>query len=267
MKTLSYIILLFSFGALLQAQDVAISYEITPQNENQASMQVYLQSLTDQDQTINAINFSLALPEACVKITGQEAIFSETWTDFLQKVQMKEGLDLNYNNWHYTQRWQYGSADPGLPTSTTVLAPAQEKDPLLIMKINLEGSCTDMIYLEQEAENPVNQMGDENVLPIEWTVFHPKTELELSESLQMEVFPNPVADQLNVSFEGIMGVDYQVQLSTIDGKMLESRLLKMNEGGNCQFKVDHLPSAVYILSVTEMGYESTELRNIKILKK
>jgi len=267
MKTLSYIILLFSVGALLQAQDVAISYEITPQNENQASMQVYLQSLTDQDQTINAINFSLALPEACVKISGQEAIFSETWTDFLQEVQMKEGLDLNYNNWHYTQRWQYGSADPGLPTSTTVLAPAQEKEPLLIMKINLEGSCTDIVYLEQESENPVNQMGDENVLPIAWTVFHPKTELELSESLQLEVFPNPVEDALHVSFDGVMDADYQIQLSTIDGKMLDKRVMKMNEGSDCQFKVDHLPSAVYILSVSQTGYELTELSKVKILKK
>lgn len=267
MKTLSYIILLFSLGALLQAQDVAISYEILPQNQNQATMQLYLQSLTDQDQAVKAINFSLALPEGCAKITGQEGVFSKSWTDFLQEVQIKDGLDLNYNNWNYSQRWQYGSADPGMPNTVPIIAPAQDSEPLLIMTIKLEGGCTDKVYLEQQGENPVNQMGDDNILPISWTVFHPKTELDLSETLQLEVFPNPVADDLYIFFEGIREVDYQIELFSIDGKTLEKRVLSLGDAGNLEINVAHLPAAVYLLSISEVGNSSAELRNIRILKK
>lgn len=265
MKKALYIFLLFSLSALMQAQDVAISYEINSQTNEQATMQIFLQSLTDQDQSIRAINFSLALPAGCVKITGQEAIFSDAWTDYLQEVQMTEQLDLNYNNWHYSQRWQYGSADPGLPNTAPVIAPAQGNSPLLIMQISLEGSCADKLYLEQQQENPVNQMGDNDILPIKWTVIHPKTELSLENGLKLNIYPNPVKDFLNISVKGQIGGDYGVKLSSIDGKQIVEKVLNQVNQEAFSFDMSKLPSAVYILSI-QQGFTDEQVKTIKILK-
>lgn len=230
-------------------------------------MKVYLQSLTDQDKAIKAINFSLALPEACVKVTGQEALFSETWTDFLQDLQYTEHLDLNYNNWHYTRRWQYGNADPGMPNTAPVLAPAQGSDPLMIMQIELEGNCADQVYLEQQAENPVNQMGDENVQPIAWTVIHPKTDLTLEEGLKLEIFPIPVEDQLNLHFEGLREQDYHFELFTIDGKKLTEKELQAQVSEDLKIDMSYLSPAVYLLSISKEDGGMVPVEQVKIIKK
>lgn len=267
MKKLIYIIPLLFLGSLLPAQEVAISYEIVQSTENQATMQVYLQSLTDQDQAIKAINFSLALPENCVKITGQQSIFSDAWTDYLQEVQMIDQLDLSYNNWHYTHRWQYGAADPGMPTTTAVIAPAQGKDALMIMEIDLEGSCVDKLYLEQQAENAVNQMGDGNIFPIEWTVIHPKTDLAIQEGLSLEIYPNPVQDYLNLHFDGYRELKYQFELSTLDGKSLQRSELQPQISDDLRINMSNLPAAVYILSISKVDGDIIPIETVKIVKK
>jgi hypothetical protein len=267
MKKIIYIIPLLLLSMTLPAQEVAISYEIDQKTDNQATMQIYLQSLTDQDRPVKAINFSLAMPEGCVKIAGQTTILSDAWTDYLQEVQMTDQLDLNYNNWHYSHRWQYGNADPGLPGTTAIIAPAQGQNPLRIMQINLEGSCADKLYLEQQAENPVNQMGDENVLPIEWTVFHPKTDLSLQEGLRLEIFPNPVQDHLTLHFEGLRELDYRFELATMDGKMLHADELQAQVSDDLIINMSHLPAAVYILSISKIDGEIIPVEQVKIVKK
>lgn len=254
-------------GGVLNAQEVAISYEIKSQGLDQATMQLFLQSITDQDQPIRAINLSMALPTGCAKITGQKSIFSDAWTDFLQEVQVTDKLDLTYNNWSYSQRWQYGSADPGLPSTTPVIAPAQGKNPLMIMEISLAGNCIDKLYLEQQVENPVNQMGDENVLPINWTVIHTNTEMELGQGLIINVYPNPVVNTLHVSFDGERTDDYEFELFSIDGKRLMAG--ELNEPGNDElvFDLHHLPAAVYVFSVKKSGLDDEIVQKMKVIKK
>ncbi len=268
MKKIQYILpILLIFSSMLSAQEVAISYEIVPTTANQSSMQLYLQSLTDEAKPIRAVNFSLALPAGCVQVSGQEAIFSEAWTDFLQEVQLTEGLDLNYNNWHYSQRWQYGNADPGLPNTTAILAPAQGESPLPFMLISLEGNCADKAYLEQQAENPINQMGDDQVLPIKWQVIHPKTELELAEGLRVDIFPNPVQDELHVKFVGERQSDYRFELLSMEGKRLMVREMGLDEVNEWSWQLTGLPAAVYVLSVSVLHGDGVQNQQLKIIKK
>ncbi len=268
MKKTYFILSLFLLlGGLMKAQEVAISYEIVPQTDNSSIIQLYMQSLTAEDQPIRAINFSLAMPAGCATITGQAAVFSDSWTDFLQEVQLTEKLDLTYNNWHYSQRWQYGSADPGLPNTTPVIAPAKGEDRLPIMQIMVEGSCADKLYLEQHVENPLNQMGDGDVQPIDWTVVHPKTELELEEGLLMKVFPNPVVDKLLVKFEGARDQAYSFSLYTLDGKYLMGTQLGMNEAEEVQMDMTQLPAAMYLLQISSPETEGARPLQLKIIKK
>lgn len=267
MKKILYILPLFLLSSMLSAQEVALSYEITPQLNNQATMQIYLQSMTEQPKAIRAVNFSIAIPEGCAKITGQEGIFTEAWTDFLQEVQMTDKLDLSYGNWNYSHRWQYGSADPGMPGTSAIMAPAQGEAALEIMKINLEGTCVDKLYLEQQSENKVNQIGNGDILPINWTVIHPKTDLELQEGLKLEIFPNPVQDDLKLSFNGVREFTYQFELSTLDGKMLGQYELEPQASEELQIPMSHLPSAVYVLSISTENGERIPVETLKIVKK
>ena len=267
MKKILFFLCFLALASLMRAQEVAISYEIVPQGDNQASLLLYLQSMTEQDKAVRAINFSLALPEGCVDVTGQKAVFSDAWTDFLQEVDMTEGLDLSYANWHYSRRWQYGSADPGMPNTTAIMAPAQGKEPLFVMEISLEGSCTDQVYLEHQSENPINQMGGGDIRPINWTIVHPNTELELNEGLRLNIYPNPVQNDLHVKFEGQRDQAYHFELYSIDGKRLYSRIWSLDEGNAWALPMTELPAAVYHLSISSPDTEGTIPLQVKILKK
>jgi hypothetical protein len=232
MKTITHIFFFFlmlSLGLSLQAQEVAVSYEIEKNGTDKSSLVVYMQSLTDQDVSIKAVNFSLALPEGCVFVTGQQAIFSSVWTDFLQESSLTTGLDLNYNNWNYNHRWQYGNADPGLPETTPLIVPANSKERLYVMEIQLEGSCADRVYLEQQGENRLNQMGDNDVLPIGWTVVHPRTELEIAEGLSLTVFPNPTRNAVTVTWNGPREVDYSFQLYNALGQLAQEGMILQSD--------------------------------------
>ncbi len=268
MKKVLYFILfpIFSLGALLPAQQLAISYEIIPQSDNELVMHVYLQSLTNQDQPIRAINLSLAIPESCVKITGQTAVFSDAWTDYLQEVQITDQLDLNYNNWHYDNRWQFGSADPGLPNTRAIIAPAQDKAALLIMQIRLKGNCTDKLYLENQTQNGLNQVGDAQMQAMEWIIIHPKASIELQNGVSLQAFPNPVNDVLNIHLDGHREHAYSLELFSLEGKMIMQEQMDI-EQQELKIKMDHLPNAVYVLSVRKKGEGESQFFKLKVIKK
>ena len=265
MKKSLFILLLAALGSLLPAQQVAVSYEIEQQDGDKATLQVYLQSLSDEARAIGALNFSLAMPAGCIRVTGQESMLSEAWTDFLQEVQLVEELDLNYGNWHYSQRWQYGSADPGMPATAAILAPAQGEAPLRVMEISLEGNCADKLYLETQEENNLNQMGDGGMQPIDWVVIHPKTELELAEGLKMNIFPNPVVKELSIEANGLRENAYQITLSSMEGRQIWTQEWPASGPSTWTTDLGELPAAVYLLSISSQG--NTQQQSIRIIKK
>jgi len=243
------LVCLFSLSLTAQQAEVAISYEIEQINQDEAQMHLYLQSLRDQERTVRAINFSLALPAGCVEITGQQSIFSEAWTEHLQEVQLIEGLELSYDDWQYSSRWQFGTADPGLPGTTPIIAPSQDEVALHIMKINLRGNCVDKLHFEQQQENPINQMGDSEVRPIHWTVIQPEIEVSVA-GLQLYVFPNPTPDKLYVEGEGSMESKVNLVLSTIDGKQIASQQLKPTQAARATFDLSQLAAGMYMIQIT-----------------
>jgi len=255
---------LFSLALSAQQAEVAISYEIDQITESEAKMHLYLHSLTDQEQAIRAINFSLALPEGCASITGQQSIFSDAWTDYLQEVQLIDELDLNYNNWHYSSRYQFGAADPGLPGTTAIIAPAQGQAALPIMTISMEGSCVQQMYVEQQQENPINQMGDADVMPLGWAVIHPETELEIEAGLTMNIFPNPTPDRLHIELDGTRDQAIHFAITNIEGKQIASQQLEAQEEGKLSFDLSDLAAAMYMLQITQEG-KQTQL--VKVIKK
>lgn len=264
MKKLIYLILFITAGNFLRAQEIAISYDIQSQADNQHTLTVYLQSMSDQAKPVSAVNFSLALPAGCVKVTEHQSVFAEAWTDYLEKAESISDLDVSYGAWHYSHRWQYGNADPGLPATGPLIAPAQQAAPLKVVELKLEGTCAQHVYIEQQSENALNQIADEQFTPIKWTVIHPKTNLSLEEGLSMDIYPNPVEDVLHLSFEGEREQAFDIQLLTIDGKTVMTRSFDEKAGEILRFDMTSLPSAMYMLRISG---EHTDVKQLKVLKK
>ncbi len=263
MKNLIYFILFLGIDGWLLGQDIVLSYELKPVADDQYTLQVYMQSMSDQDVALGAINFSLALPAGCVQVMDQKSIFDDSWTSYLESVKSVPNLDLTYGNWHYSQRWQYGNADPGLPTTTEVVAPARQKEALKIMEISLKGSCADQLYLEQQAENGLNQMADAALKPITWTVAHPETELAIEGGLMMKVYPNPVGDLLNIHFEGERETALELELFSVEGKSMMRRRVDKYAGEEFTFNLADLPTGVYMLAVSAFDADFHQLKIIK----
>lgn len=266
MKTLTHILIfLLALSTTLQAQQIAVSYEIEPNGTDKSTLVLYMQSMTDQEVEVKAVNFSLALPEGCAHVTGQQAIFSDVWTDFLQSSSFTADLDLSYGNWNYGHRWQYGNADPGLPETTPLIVPAQSKERLYVMEIQLEGSCADRVYLEQQGENRLNQMGDLDVLPIDWTVVHPRTELEIAEGLSLTAFPNPTHHVVTVTWNGPRAVDYSYQLYNTLGQLTQEGTLLQSDPSDQVVDLSAYAQGTYYLKLTSQEAQQ-KVYQVKLIK-
>jgi len=265
MKKLIILYLNLAFGLCVFGQQIAVSYEVDPVSDQEALMHIYLLSLTENPQQIQAINFSLALPENCLKVESYNNLFVEAWTDYLQEVQIKNNLDLSYNNTFYQQRWQYGCADPGLPGTAEIIIPASDEAPLLAMTLSLKGSCLDEFYLETQEENPINQIGNISMEPVPWIVIYPSTDIEFNSRQEVKIFPNPVEDKLNINFNGDFQ-EMQIGLTDQTGRIIRSKRINPFENPNNQFDLQELATGVYLLTITTLE-DTRNLAQVKVLKK
>lgn len=75
----------------------------------------------------------------------------------------------------------------------------------------------------------------------------------------LHIYPNPVQGKANVRFYSTQGGNTQINVFSIDGKTLVSRLVKL-EAGTIQFQLS-LPKGVFTLQINENGL----LHNAKII--
>ncbi|MFK7973089.1 MAG: hypothetical protein AB8F95_22150, partial [Bacteroidia bacterium] len=105
------------------AQDVRLSYTLNT-NEAGTSLEVYAESYTESSVDISALNVSIAHNTGCEVVGTTQSMLLESWTDYLSQATHAEALKLDHSGETFSQRWQWGSADPGLPqTSVVTLAP------------------------------------------------------------------------------------------------------------------------------------------------
>lgn len=230
------------------AQDVAVSYQFLSDEGQKHRMQLFLQSLDENPVDIHAVNFSISFPEGCVKILGQQGIFVDSWTDYLEEERLIEDLALTYGNWHHGFRWQYGVADPGLSETVGIIAPARHEEPLFIMEVLLEGTCPEQLYLEHQTENVMNQIGDSDMKPLDWIVVHPRKELSLSDELKVSIFPNPTSGPIGLEFIGFKDSDFEIKLYDMHGKLIEHKRLKESET-YISFDLSNHADGMYFLDI------------------
>jgi PKD repeat protein len=80
---------------------------------------------------------------------------------------------------------------------------------------------------------------------------------------QLKLYPNPVKNELNLSFTAPAAGDYQIQIFSLEGKLLQQRRENMLIGNNVlQLPTDQLSAGMYLLRLQSEG-QTTSLRFIK----
>lgn len=84
-----------------------------------------------------------------------------------------------------------------------------------------------------------------------------------SQNSALAVYPNPVADQLQISYETAKAGNVQVEIIDLQGKVLLQQALNSNAGANhAQITVTKLPKGIYLCRVNN----GTSIETTKFLK-
>lgn len=82
----------------------------------------------------------------------------------------------------------------------------------------------------------------------------------IDSNIRVMVWPNPVFNSLNIKVSDINGTGITSQLFTIDGKLLESRIVKENF---LNINMTHYAGATYILVVAHLSKKPISFKIIK----
>jgi hypothetical protein len=74
-------------------------------------------------------------------------------------------------------------------------------------------------------------------------------ELRFDEN-EVNVYPNPVRDQLNISFKGILANNPEITIYDYNGKAVVNKTFRNSQISNCQLDVHELNAGLYLLKIT-----------------
>ena len=173
MKYFTTFSLAILFACLLpgmKAQDVLISYTVKEIHSELQQIEIAARSASSESISLKAINLSFAFDLSCAHPSGYQSIFTDAWTPYLENAKIHTELELPYRAENQSARWQYGSADPGLPATAAISLPSREEAGFPILSISMEGSCARDFYLESQQQNSLNQFADDNMKLISYEV-------------------------------------------------------------------------------------------------
>lgn len=162
-------LLLFS---IVQAQSLNIHYEV--RNGGTSSVDtviVYMRSNSANPVSIRAVNFSMAYQFNCSSYDTYSSIFPGKWSSFFQRHLIRRNLNLSYGTNTYDSRWLYAIGDANLTSSSILVIPDNTQPLLEVMRVTFFGTCNATIYMEDQAENPVNQIADANLNNLSYNIF------------------------------------------------------------------------------------------------
>ncbi len=171
---------------LVFSQAITVSYEVKTGTLNKDTVYVYMQSNGPTPVSIRGANFSLAFQSSCVYsytaafcatedtiVNMEYSYFLSVWNPpIFERCAMTESLNLDYASLNFNARYSYAISDatpPGLPFNILTVPSAA---PLLVLKLSIDRSCVANVYLENESENLINQLGDVNFFPIPYSVSY-----------------------------------------------------------------------------------------------
>lgn len=155
----------------LFAQDVRIMYQSKLGTGGVDTVLVYMRSHKPVTQDIAAVNFSFAFQNSCLAFqSNNDNVFLAAWTNFLENGQVITILPTTYQGNIYDKRYQYGNSNGFIGFYPIITLPDSNSSPMLVMKVAFSGTCASLVYMENENENPFNQIADENLFAIPYII-------------------------------------------------------------------------------------------------
>ncbi len=173
------------------AQLVHFNYEITAMSDQRHKVAVYMYSKASTALEIGAINLSFALDPTCASVSEFQSMFKDSWTEYLERDQEVKVVPTSYEGQVYEQRWQYGNADPGLPSTAPVTLPARQEERMTVLEMVVEGACSNQLYMEHLGQNSLNQIADPAMDLIDYIITHPRR----TSSMEFLAFEGYALDQ------------------------------------------------------------------------
>lgn len=160
-------------AGITQAQTLRYCSNLIPGAGGTDTLALGLQSLADTTVPIRALNLSLVFDSTCSDYKGYSTLVEDQatyWGNFLSANRIDRPLLRTYQGTAYNVRFSYANADPNPNQPQPLILPPASDQPLIVFKIVFEGSCAPTLYLEDQTENPVNQIGSLDNVAIPYAV-------------------------------------------------------------------------------------------------
>ena len=197
---LRFILVLSSFLPLmLQAQVLELSFDIKQGNAlADDTLRIFLQSKSSQTVGIRAVNVSLVFDGGKQNLTGYQSAFRQIWTPTFERA-LIDSVNLSYMGRAYRNRWNYAIGDAIISAASLLQIPEDTSQALKVLELYFQQLNPGTVYVENQAENPVNQIGNANfrqvsynvvalpgTFPVVWSYFAVKSKTSGEADLQWE---------------------------------------------------------------------------------
>ncbi|MFK7971636.1 MAG: hypothetical protein AB8F95_14820, partial [Bacteroidia bacterium] len=158
------------FPVKLPAQVIDITYTVLHgQNGAADTVRVYAQSTSNQPVGIRAANLSLAFNGGHANLLQWSAFFNGPWSPTFERARI-DTVPLSYWGNQYQNRWNYANGDAFGRPNSLINIPANTAAPLSIFELLFQSLDQSLIYVEDQVENPVNQIGDDAFRSVSYSV-------------------------------------------------------------------------------------------------
>lgn len=176
-NTLSSLFLLCFWFSVGYSQELEISYQNIELDSSQWETHVYMKSQAEDSVIIRAVNFSFLSDKSCATYTEKASVFSANWSIFLERQFMMDSVSVTMGENTYSHRLLYGTAEPqGMKGTRTLKIPGTKDAPMLVLQMKYEGNCAHHVMMEDVKQNAMNQIGDQNLNPMPYTLTAAKGE-------------------------------------------------------------------------------------------
>ncbi len=154
-------------------QKLEISYQHIQLEGDVWETKVFMQALAEDSMIIRAVNFSFLADKSCASFQKRNALFPTYWSKFLERQVEMDSVDIHIGEKSFNHRLLYLIAEPiGLPGTETLKIPGSQAEPLQVLSFIYKGTCANAIMMEDEAMNPINQIGDEDIRPAAYNLTY-----------------------------------------------------------------------------------------------
>lgn len=154
----------------MPAQQIELSYGISEGvNAQPDTVKLYLRSTDNRSFGLRALNTSILFSGDKTNFMGFSSLLAQKWSPTFQRDRTDTTQTYHWGN-RYTHRWNYAIGDAYVNASSLLEVPPDTLPAIKVMEVFFRNLGAAKIYVENQTENPVNQLGDTTFRAVTFTV-------------------------------------------------------------------------------------------------